>query len=99
VLIVIQSVILSLPEPLSERSERKAAEDGEGSQDALLGVEAQQRFVIGRSRLDSCSDQPDLFACQPIPWTVDLRYRNHSLAPAPSSASGDPNRPVFFHNL
>jgi hypothetical protein len=35
-----QFVILSLPEPLSERSERKAAQDGEGSPDAMLGAEA-----------------------------------------------------------
>jgi len=54
---VIQFVILSLPEPLSERSEREAAEDGEGSRTALppatsaarcvdWGMSAQIRFVV-----------------------------------------------------
>jgi hypothetical protein len=33
-------VILRLPEPRSERSERDAAEDGEGSPGALFGAEA-----------------------------------------------------------
>jgi hypothetical protein len=40
------TVILRLPQPLSERSERKAAEDDEGSSDAQTLAEAQQRFVI-----------------------------------------------------
>jgi hypothetical protein len=38
-------VILSLPEPLSERSERKAAEDGEGSPVAASGAGAKLWFL------------------------------------------------------
>ena len=42
---VAQIVILKLPEPLSARSERHAAEDAEGSQNTQTGAEAQQGFV------------------------------------------------------
>jgi hypothetical protein len=38
-------VILRLPEPRSERSERDAAEDAEGSPGALLGAGAKPRFL------------------------------------------------------
>ena len=60
-------VILGLPEPLSERSERRAAQDGEGSPDARHGAKTQMGFV------------------------VDLPYKNHSFAPAPGAATGDPS--------
>jgi hypothetical protein len=40
-----QFVILSLPQPLSERSERKAAEDGEGSPVAAPGAGAKLWFL------------------------------------------------------
>jgi hypothetical protein len=56
-----QIVILKLPEPLSERSERDAAEDAEGSQNTQTGAEAQQGFVH--------SNQLDLsFARQSFGW-------------------------------
>jgi hypothetical protein len=53
-------VILRLPQPLSERSERKAAEDGEGSQNTQTGAEAQQGFVIHQNQLDLSFESPSL---------------------------------------
>jgi hypothetical protein len=69
-----QIVILRLPQPLSEHSERKAAEDGEGSPVTQLGAEAQMGFVVDLFHENhSFASAPGAATGDPSPSSAALR--------------------------